>query len=237
MTLVETRHSKDLTETETTATHGRAVHEVLPPEGVGFRVAFHVGGNTYREVARNVMPSENPFSEVLRKLKPGEKKNMLAFFTDALDAARTEITEDDLEAHIAEVKPSPAMAAGKASAQAKLDLLDQHPHARLLTAGEMAEYVDKGRNWPSDAARNGRLISARHAAKTYYPAFQIDPVHRETWKWVSIMARLLEDEGTTGRSFVLWAATPSPRFDGDLPAVHTSDPDFLAKAAGDLADL
>ncbi|WP_218220420.1 hypothetical protein [Nesterenkonia sp. Act20] len=123
------------------------------------------------------------------------------------------------------------------TAQEKLDLLNQDPQTRLLTAGEMAEYVDKSRNWPSEAARNGRLISARHAEATYYPAFQIDPVHRETWDWVSTMARILVNEGTSGRSFTLWAATPSPRFDGDTPAMHTGDPDFMAKAAGDLAEL
>ncbi|MCH8563697.1 hypothetical protein LTI14_10800 [Nesterenkonia sp. YGD6] len=125
----------------------------------------------------------------------------------------------------------------KDSAQEKLDLLNQNPQARLLTAGEMADYVDKARNWPSDSARKGRLISVRHAGETYYPAFQIDTVHRETWEWVSTMAGILENEGTTGRSFTLWAATPSPRFDGDTPAMHTGDPDFMTKAAADLAEL
>ncbi|MGJ9426873.1 hypothetical protein ACHABX_13660 [Nesterenkonia halotolerans] len=123
------------------------------------------------------------------------------------------------------------------SAQEKLDLLDQNPQARLLTAGEMADYVDKSRNWPSEAARRGRLIPVRHASKTYYPAFQIDPARRETWGWVSTVSRILQDEAATGRSFTLWAATPSPRFGGDTPAMHTGDPDFMAKAAADLAEL
>ncbi|MCH8565190.1 hypothetical protein LTH96_05510 [Nesterenkonia sp. LB17] len=125
----------------------------------------------------------------------------------------------------------------KDSAQEKLDLLNQDPQTQLLTAGEMADYVDKARNWPSDAARKGRLISVRHAGKTYYPAFQIDPVHREPWGWVSTMARILTNEGVSGRSFTMWAATPSPRFGGDTPAMHTRDPDFMPKAAADLAEL
>ncbi|MCH8572227.1 hypothetical protein LSI54_12800 [Nesterenkonia sp. AY15] len=79
----------------------------------------------------------------------------------------------------------------KDSAQEKLDLLNQDPQTRLLTAGEMAECVDKARNWPSEAARKGRLISTSHAEETCYPAFQIDPVHREPWGWVSTMARIL----------------------------------------------
>lgn len=134
------------------------------------------------------------------------------------------------------VEMSPKDAA-KASAQKPLDLLNQDPQARLLTADEMAEYADRNRSWPSEAAREGRLISVRHAEETYYPAFQIDPVHREPWDWVSTMARILKNEGVTGRSFTLWAATPSSRFGGDTPAVHTGDPDFMVKAAADLAEL
>lgn len=134
------------------------------------------------------------------------------------------------------VEMSPKDAA-KASARKTLDRLSQDPQTRLLTADEMVEYVDQSRTWPSDAARDGRLIAVRHDEETNYPAFQIDPVHREPWGWVSTMARILQNEGVSGRSFTLWAATPSPRFGRDTPAMHTGDPDFMAKAAADLAEL
>ncbi|MGJ9373315.1 hypothetical protein [Nesterenkonia sp. CF4.4] len=134
------------------------------------------------------------------------------------------------------VEMSPKDAA-MASARKTLDRLNQDPQTRLLTADEMAEYADRNRSWPSEAARDGRLIAVRHDEETYYPAFQIDPVHRKPWDWVSTMARIMEDEDITGRSFTLWAATPSPRFGRDTPAVHTGDPDFMAKAAADLAEL
>lgn len=127
--------------------------------------------------------------------------------------------------------------AAKASARKTLDSLNQDPQTRLLTTDEMAEYADRNRSWPSEAAREGRLISVRHDEETYYPAFQVDPAQREPWGWVSTMARILQHEGTSGRSFTLWAATPSPRFGGDTPAVHAGDPDFMAKAAADLAEL
>lgn len=123
------------------------------------------------------------------------------------------------------------------AAQGTLDRLNQDPQTRLLTADEMAEYADRNRSWPSESAREGRLISVRHDGETYYPAFQIDPVQRESWYWVSTMARILESEEITGRSFTLWAAIPSPRFGHDTPATHTGDSDFMAKAAADLAEL
>lgn len=125
----------------------------------------------------------------------------------------------------------------EASAQKTLDRLNQDPQTRLLTADEMAEYVDRNRSWPSEAARDGRLIAVRRDEETCYPAFQIDPVQREPWDWVSTMARILQSEGVAGRSFTLWAATPSSRFGRDTSAVLTGAPDFMAKAAADLAEL
>lgn len=238
MRLVATKGSDELALVKGAVEYKGATRRVAQSEESGLHVALYFGEKpAYGDLVESVLPQENPFIPLLQKLRPGEQKNMLTLLTHALDEARSEVTEDDLEAAIAELRPSPAMAAAKASAQGTLDRLNQDPKARLLTAGEMADYVDKKRNWPSESARKLRLISVRHAAKTYYPAFQIDPVHRETWDWVSTMARILENEEITGRSFTLWAATPSPRFDGDTPATHTGDPDFMAKAAADLAEL
>lgn len=238
MRLVATKASNKIGLVKGVGEHRATTRRVAQPKESGLHVAFYFGEKpAYSDLVESVLPQENPFIELLQKLRPTEQKNMLTLLTHALDEARTEVTEDGLEASTAELKPSPAMAAAKASAQETLDRLNQDPKTRLLTAGEMADYVAKKRNWPSDSARKRRLISVRHAAKTYYPAFQIDPVHREIWDWVATMARILDNEEITGRSFTLWAATPSPRFGGEMPATHTGDPDFMAKAAADLAEL
>lgn len=108
---------------------------------------------------------------------------------------------------------------------------------RLLSAGEMATYAYKSRNWPSESTRKNRLISVERAGRTFYPAFQIDPQHRTPRAWVGSMRFLIEDREMAGRSFALWVASPSQCFGGVIPADHAGDDDFLAKAAGDLADL
>ena len=152
-----------------------------------------------------------------------------------LDAARVRAMESDIEAVFAEARPSPGVAAGKAAAQQLMDQLNAHPDTELLSAGGMARFAGKSRNWPAESARKGRLISVEHAGKTLYPAFQIDPERREPRQWVIPVVDLLDDQGMGGRSFVLWAASPSDRFDGEAPAFHVGEHDFLIKAAGDLA--
>ena len=54
---------------------------------------------------------------------------------------------------------------------------------------------------------------------------------------MATVRELLEDREMDGRSFALWAASPSQRFGGATPADHAGDDDFLTKAAGDLADV
>lgn len=188
-----------------------------------------------QEVTTRTLPKVNPITSALKGLSPDQRRLAITQLGRAVDGARVEIMEDKLEADIAETKPSPAAAAAKAASQQLLDRLDEDPHTALLTGSEMATYASKSRNWPAEAARNHRLIALRHAGKTYYPAFQIDPEQREPWAWVIPMVEILEDQDTSGRSFALWAANSSPWFNGEAPAEHVGDPDFLRKAAGDLA--
>lgn len=132
---------------------------------------------------------------------------------------------------------APAARRGNEVSQQLLDRLDQNPRTRLLTATEMTAYTDRDPSWPAEAAQQHQLIAATHAGMTLYPAFQIDPDPRTPRDWVPTIVALLHDAEFSGRSFVLWAASPSQRFGGEAPADHASDPDFVVKAAGDLADL
>lgn len=187
--------------------------------------------------ATRSQPEVNPITSALRGLSADQMRVAITQLGRVVDGARVEIMEEKLEADIAETKPSPAAAAAKAGSQELLDRLDEDPHARLLSGGEMASYTGKSRNWPAETARKHRLIALRHAGKTYYPAFQIDPELREPWPWVSPLVEILEDQDTSGRHFALWAATPSPWFEGEAPVGHVGDPDFLRKAASDLTRL
>lgn len=101
----------------------------------------------------------------------------------------------------------------------------------------MADYVGKHRNWPAENACKSMLIRVQHAGEVLYPAFQIDADTRTVYPWIPQMIELLSELQYDGRSLAVWAATLSPRFDGDIPALHTGDPEFLRKAAGDLAEL
>ncbi|MBE1514913.1 hypothetical protein [Nesterenkonia halotolerans] len=132
---------------------------------------------------------------------------------------------------------SPALAAAREASQELLDRLDEDPRTRLLLEAEMAEYAQREAAWPSESVRKHRLIAVRHEGKTFYPAFQIDPVRREPREWVPAMIGLLKEAELTGRSFAMWAANSCPRFGGAIPADRADDPDFLTKAAGSLADI
>lgn len=181
--------------------------------------------------------NESPIFAAIKDLSFSEQKSFIEAIARDVARARTLVIESRLEATMAETKPSPAFAAGKAGAQESTDRLNQNLQTRLLTAAEMAEYAGRSRSWPAESAHKHRLIAVTHAGRTFYPAFQIDPHQRELRDWVPTMVGLMRDMGMSGRSFVLWAATPSPRFNGAMPAGRVDDPDFLVKAAGDLADL
>lgn len=127
---------------------------------------------------------------------------------------------------------SPAVEQAEVNARALLEKLNSHPHTRLLSAGSMARYADKGRNWPSQRASRGELIRVDHAGKAYYPAFQIDPDSAEVRSWVPKMIEILDELDLDGRDFTIWAAIKSDRFGGDAPVEHMGDEDFLSKAAG-----
>ncbi len=122
-------------------------------------------------------------------------------------------------------------AAGLAASQRRLAALEGSDETRLLSAGEMAEYVGRGRNWAAQRAKSGNLIRVEHAGRTLYPAFQIDPETRAVRDWVAPMVAVLDELGLMGRDFAIWAAAPSPRFSGDLPARRAGDSDFLSTAA------
>lgn len=188
-------------------------------------------------MASSVQPAKEKLIQVIQTLPSNQAVAAIDEITIDLKNTRALVAADNLEETIASVKPSPGLAEGKAASQDALDELNAHAETRMLSASEMAKYVNKQRNWPSETVRKGKLISGHHAGKTFYPAFQINPEHRTPWQWVPPIVEILEDRELNGRDFVLWAASPSARFDGDLPAMHSSDDDFLAKAAGDLAPL
>lgn len=185
----------------------------------------------------SALAGDTEIFENIEKLSKTEAIEWIDVLAGRLKVTRAKLIQGDLEATIAATQPSPGVAAGKAAAQQLLDRLDGSPETRLLSAGEMATYTHKGRNWPSEATRRQRLISVEHAGKTFYPAFQIDPQRRAPRSWVATMVEVLEDREMDGRSFALWAASPSQRFGGDIPADHADEDTFLVKAAGDLADL
>ncbi|QQT69563.1 hypothetical protein I6I57_01085 [Brevibacterium casei] len=173
----------------------------------------------------------------LRGLSPHAAIARLDELEDELRLLRFEVLEGELQSSIASAQPSPAVAAGLAASQRRLAGLENSDETRLLSAGEMAEYVGRGRNWAAQRSKSGSLIRVEHAGRTLYPAFQIDPETRAVRDWVAPMAAMLDELGLDGRDFALWAAAPSPRFARDLPAQRAGDPDFLSTAAAALADV
>lgn len=172
----------------------------------------------------------------LRGLSPHAAIARLDELEDELRLLRFEVLEGELQSSIASAQPSPAVAAGLAASQRRLAGLENSDETRLLSAGEMAEYVGRGRNWAAQRSKSGSLIRVEHAGRTLYPAFQIDPETRAVRDWVAPMAAVLDELGLMGRDFAIWAAAPSPRFSGDLPARRAGDSDFLSTAAAALAD-
>ncbi|MCT2183090.1 hypothetical protein [Brevibacterium casei] len=173
----------------------------------------------------------------LRGLSPHAAIARLDELEDDLRLLRFEVLEGELQSSIASAQPSPAIAAGLAASQRRLAALEGSDETRLLSAGEVAEYVGRGRNWAAQRSKSGSLIRVEHAGRTLYPAFQIDPETRSVRHWVAPIAAMLDELGLDGRDFAIWAAAPSPRFAGDLPAQRAGDPEFLSMAAAALADV
>lgn len=173
----------------------------------------------------------------LHGLSPRAAEQRLDDLDDALRRLRFELLEDELQASIAAAKPSPETAAGMAALQRLLDRLNENEDTRLLSAGEISCRAGRGRNWAAQNARSGALIRVVHAGKIYYPAFQIDPGTRAIRPWVQSVIAVLDELDLDGRSFAVWAATPSPLFDGDPPAAHAGDANFLTVTAKALAEV
>lgn len=188
------------------------------------------GGQSFHDTVESLRAS-------LRGISPHDAITRLNDLEDDLRLLRFEVLEGELQSSIANAQPSPAIAAGLAASQRRLAALEGSDETRLLSAGEMAEYVGRGRNWAAQRSKSGSLIRVEHAGRTLYPAFQIDPETRAVRDWVTPMAAMLDELGLVGRDFALWAAAPSPRFAGDLPARCAGDPEFLSTAAAALADV
>ncbi|GAA3850039.1 MULTISPECIES: hypothetical protein [Brevibacterium] len=187
------------------------------------------GGQSFHDTVESLRAS-------LRGISPHDAITRLNDLEDDLRLLRFEVLEGELQSSIANAQPSPAIAAGLAASQRRLAALEDSDETRLLSAGEMAEYVGRGRNWAAQRSKSGSLIRVEHAGRTLYPAFQIDPETRAVRDWVTPMAAILDELGLVGRDFALWAAAPSPKFAGDPPARHAGDPEFLSTAAAALAD-
>lgn len=219
---------------------GKLPAHLFPPCNPGIRLKVHVLHNRGGVVgAAEGAALSQPFDELretLRDLSPQIALQTLDEAQSTLQKLRFEVLEGELQSAIASVQPSPAVASGLATSQRLLARLEEHEGTRLLSAAEMARFAQKSRNWPADKVRAGQLIRVKHAGQVRYPAFQIDLRTREIWPWVPQMVQILDELGLDGRSFAVWAAVKSSRFDGDPPAVHAGDEDFLFKAAAALAD-